>query len=199
LIGLRCRLALLIFGNLHSKARASAFCNTNISPAMTSQNATQPVPGNKPSRPSVVILLGLIFALDSLFMLILAGTYLIETGLFSQQLAAQVLSALGDTPGLFVVVRAVSVTVLAVIYPITTVGLFRLRPGAWRSGMVILGIQLAVGLTGFLFDNPATPGLFISVAAVFVLNQHSVRKAFGIVKENRDIPAPIIQRAGDIV
>jgi hypothetical protein len=147
----------------------------------------------------VVTLLSLLFALNSLLVIFLAGAFLIETGLFSHQLANQVLSSLGDTPRLFVTVRAIGVAVLAVIYPITTVGLFCLRSWAWRSGMVILGIQLAFGLAEFLMDSPVTPGLFISVAAVFLLNQHSVRKAFGIIKEKRDATAQPIERAVNIV
>jgi hypothetical protein len=65
--------------------------------------------------------------------------------------------------------------------------------------MIILGIQLAVGLAEFLMESPVVPGLFLSVAAVFLLNQHSVRMVFGIVKENRDIIVQPIERAGDPV
>lgn len=150
-------------------------------------------------RPLVVTVLVILFAINSLLMLILAMLYLVETGLFSQQAAAQVLEQMGDTPGLFVVGRAIGVAALAVLYPITTVGLYRLRPWAWRSGMIILGIQLAVGLAEYLMQSPVVPGLFVSVAAVFLLNQHSVRKVFGIVKENRDIIVQSIERAGDPV
>ncbi len=168
-------------------------------PIETPERAAQPTASARPRRPLVVTMLVILFAINSLLMLILAMLYLVETGLFSQAVAAQVLEQMGDTSGLFVVVRAIGVAALAVLYPITTVGLYRLRPWAWRSGMIILGIQLAVGLALYLMESPVVPGLFLSVAAVFLLNQHSVRMVFGIVKENRDIIVQPIERAGDPV
>lgn len=173
--------------------------NTTITLGETPETKSQSVLNSQPRRPPVVILLVILFVFDSLLMLILALIYLFETGLFSQHITAVALSQMGDTPGLFVSARAISVAALAVLYPITTVGLFRLRPWAWRSGMIILGIQLAVGLAEYLFESTVVPGLFISVAAVFLLNQHSVRKAFGIVKESHDIIAQPIECAGDLV
>jgi hypothetical protein len=168
-------------------------------PIETPEKTAQPTASARPRRPFVVTLLVILFALNSVLVLILTALYLAQTGLFSQQIAAQALAQMGDAPGLFVMARAIGLTALAVIYPMTTMGLYRLRPWAWRSGMIILGIQLAVGLADYLMESPVTPGLFISVTAVFLLNQHSVRKAFGIVKESRDNIAQPIERAGDLV
>jgi hypothetical protein len=165
----------------------------------TLEMAAQPAPNVRPRRPLVVTLLVILFAMNSVFTLILATLYVAQTGLFSQQVAVEALAQLGDVPGLFVTARAIGATALAVLYPITTIGLHRLQPWAWRSGMIILGLQLAVGLAEYLTDSLAVPGLFISVAAVFLLNQHSVRKAFGIAKESRDNIAQPIERAGDPV
>jgi hypothetical protein len=182
-----------------SQAGMDKQTDTPHTPIETLEMAAQPASNVRPRRPLVVTVLVILFALNSVLMLALAALYVAQTGLFSQQVAAEALAQTGDAPGLFVVARAIGAAALAVLYPITTVGLYRLQPWAWRSGMIILGIQLAVGLAEYLIESPVVPGLFISVAAVFLLNQHSVRKAFGIAKESRDNIAQPIERAGDPV
>jgi hypothetical protein len=149
-----------------------------------------------PKRPAIITLIACLFLIETLSMIALACIYFAEIGLFSQGIADIVLPELGDVMGPMLVVRAVAVAAFAIACLITTVGLLRLHPWAWSAGMAVLGIRLAQALGDFLFNNPAFGLAIITVATVFLLNQHAVRKVFGIVKEDNDpANANIIKRA----
>ncbi len=146
-------------------------------------------------RPAIVTFVAVMFGIETLSMLVLSIVYLAEIGVFSQELARTVLTEMSDVAGPFLVVRAIIAVVLTVAYFVTALGLLRLRQWAWNSGMVILGIRLAQGLGVFLLGSPLFGLMFFSVLTVFLLNQYAVRKAFGVVKENRD-PTKPVKRAG---
>lgn len=146
-------------------------------------------------RPAIVTVLAVLFGIETLAMLMLSLIYLAETGIFSQRVADMVLSELSDVAGPFVVIRAIGATALLIACFVTTIGLLRMRRWAWNSGMVILGIHLAEGLGEFVQGSPGFGFMFLTVLIVFLFNQYAVRKAFGVVKENR-VPTKPVKRAG---
>jgi hypothetical protein len=158
-------------------------------------NTPQPT---KLRRPAIVTIIIALFVLDTITMVAVTAIYFGEIGVFSEQVAIAIRTELSDVHSPALVVRAILQACLLLAYVVTTIGLIRMRTWAWTSAMVLMGIRLAFGLGDYLFDSPAFDLLIFCVVLVFLLNQHEVRKAFGIVKETR-VPAQHIKRASEPV
>ena len=175
---------------MHSAQNTSGTSN-RAAPSGTTPNEQAPA-----SRSIIVTLLGLLFAFTTVVMFMISLMYLAEIGLFTDSIAKIVQQQLKEEPNAFLVLRAFATTGLAFCYLITTIGIFRRRPWAWNASMVLLGLELALGLADYLEDSQTLPNLFITVIAVFLLNQHSIRKAFRVNEEKRDTTVEHIHHAG---
>jgi hypothetical protein len=145
-------------------------------------------------RPAIVTIVIVVFVLEVISRVVVTLIYFAEVGVFSEQVARIVQIQLQDEPTAVLGVRAVASAIFLIFYFITTIGLIRLRSWAWTAAMALIGIRLAFGLGDYLFDSPAFDLLIFSVVLVFLLNQHQVRKTYGITKEKR-VAADHVKRA----
>jgi hypothetical protein len=60
-----------------------------------------------------------------------------------------------------------------------SIGLWLLQRWAWVAMMAVLGIDMAIDLYNYVYYSPAYASMVLSVIAVFYMNQHEVRLAFG--------------------
>lgn len=60
-----------------------------------------------------------------------------------------------------------------------SIGLWLLKRWAWVAIMAVLGFDMAIDLYGYVYDTPSYVSMVLSVIAVFYMNQHDVRQAFG--------------------
>lgn len=156
--------------------------------------AATDTPPRRRKRPAIVTIVIGIFILETIARIVVTLIYFAEVGVFSEQVARIVQVQLQDEPSPVLGIRAVATAISLIFFVITTVGLIRLRTWAWTAAMALIGIRLAFGLGDYLFDSPAFELLIFSVVLVFLLNQHQVRKAYGITKEKR-VTADHIKRA----
>lgn len=59
------------------------------------------------------------------------------------------------------------------------VGLWFLQRWAWVAIMAVLGFDMALELYRYFYDSTSYVSMLLSVIAVFYMNQHDVRQAFG--------------------
>lgn len=163
-------------------------------------NQSPAIPPPRRKRPAIVTIIIIVFIVETISAAVVMLIYLAEAGAFSQEIAEMIRVELADLqmPTPVLALRAIAAALLLIFNLITTLGLIRMRSWAWTSAMVLMGVRLALGLGDYLYDSPAFDMLIFCVVLVFMLNQHQVRKAFGIVKETR-VPAQHIKRANEPV
>jgi hypothetical protein len=166
---------------------------------MSTQHTSPPArPARK--RPAIVTIIIVVFILETISAAVVTLIYAAEAGVFSQQIAQTIRVELSDVqlPDAALYIRVIASGLLLIANLFTTIGLIRMRSWAWTSAMVLMGIRLAFGLSDYLFGSPAFDLLIFCVVLVFLLNQHEVRKAFGIIKETH-VSAQPIKRANDAI
>lgn len=151
-------------------------------------------------RPAIVTIIIVVFILETLSAAVVTLIYAAEAGVFSQQIAQTIRIELSDVqlPDTALDVRAIASGLLLIANLFITIGLIRMHSWAWTGAMVLMGIRLAFGLSDYLFGSPAFDLLIFCVVLVFLLNQHEVRKAFGIIKETH-VAAQPVKRANDAI
>jgi hypothetical protein len=134
----------------------------------------------KLKRPAGVTIIVILFILQALSLLVYDTLILLEVGILG---APQPLAALGAAlrsgEGFFLVFRALMVALLFGLTVVVITGLYHLRPWAWTLAMIILGVRLALGIIDYFYRAPFFSSMFMQVLAVWLLNQESIRIAFG--------------------
>lgn len=131
-------------------------------------------PSTRPplTRPFTLKMVCLLLALRGLGLLALVALYVLG------RLNLTDVPVLEDVAYGAIIVGAAAIAALDFI---AAVGLWRLRPWAWRLTMLFLGGQLLVGLWAHFNNGPAITqslGLLLNILIVFYLVQGDVRAIF---------------------
>lgn len=131
-----------------------------------------PTPPPRPDRPFTLKALCIILIGRGLLFLLL-GFLLIDGWLTN--------SEIGGLSGFSTGVVATAFTILGVLMIVSAVGLWRLRPWAWRLTMIMVGMLLIYGLwVEFSGDREMANaiGLLLNIFIVFYLVQGDIRGLF---------------------
>ncbi len=131
-------------------------------------------------RPAGVTIIVLLFILQAFSLLIYDTLTLLQIGVLgSPQPWEAFVAALDSGSGLWLLFKALSISLLFGLTVVVIIGLYHLRPWAWTLAMLILGVRLAIGIIDYFSGRPFFPNMFLQVLAVLLLNQEPIRIAFG--------------------
>jgi len=124
-------------------------------------------------------------------MLVYDALALLEAGILgAPQPGMAFLVALHTEAGITLLLKALSLTLIFWLTVVVIIGLYRLRSWAWTLAMLILGVRLVLGIIDYFYRAPFFLSMFMQVLAVLLLNQESVRIAFGERVVAQEIPLP---------
>ncbi len=136
----------------------------------------------RPVAVSIVTVIGLVFSLASIALAVMvlwwggvwesAKEGVLVQGIDLTPLGSELAQALYDL--------AVGLGTLILLW-----GFVRMRPWAWISLLVWLGMGLGVQLVRYFYGDPNYVRMVLAVAVVFALNQAEVQEAFGIHRRNQ--------------
>ena len=146
---------------------------------MTDVPMTSPAPAQPNKRPFTLKAVCVLLVLRGLLSGLLVALIVFDV-------AAEEVSSLLDT--VHATVIAIESVVLAVLFLVAAVGLWQMRPWAWRFTMIYLGVLLIFSLWNQLNGERSlitSIGLLLNIFIVFYLIQGDVRALFVT-----DAPAP---------